>query len=122
MTTPRRPASRGAGVTARPRHARAHRPRSGGTFDIGTADPAGAFEFRHEECARSPEIVNATERLDVIGRRRDGIFSLRSTHTRVIEEFARHNDHVGLRREHLAEPSNSTSAAARHRDTVQFVD
>ncbi|MGW3043207.1 DinB family protein [Kitasatospora sp. NPDC001159] len=80
----------------------AHWPRSGGgAFDVDTADPAEAFKIWNEECARSRDIVNAAESLDVVGRRRDDIFSLRFILIHMIEEYARHNGHADLLREHL---------------------
>ncbi|GAA0659718.1 DinB family protein [Kitasatospora atroaurantiaca] len=80
----------------------AHWPRSdGGAFDVDTADPAEAFEIWHEECARSRDIVDNAESLDVTGRYRDDVFSLRYILTHMIEEYARHNGQADLLREHI---------------------
>ncbi|ARF78062.1 DinB family protein [Kitasatospora aureofaciens] len=80
----------------------AHWPRSnGGAFDVDTADPAEAFDIWHEECARSRDIVDAAKSLDVTGRYQDDVFSLRYILTHMVEEYARHNGHADLLREHL---------------------
>lgn len=44
--------------------------------------------------------INAAESLDVTGRYRDDVFSLRYILTHV-EEYARHNGHADLLREHI---------------------
>jgi hypothetical protein len=64
------------------------------------ADPDEAFEVWHEECARSRDIVDAAESLDITGRHRGGdVFSLRYVLTHMIEEYARYNGHADLLRE-----------------------
>ncbi|XVQ15646.1 DinB family protein [Spirillospora sp. CA-255316] len=70
-------------------------------FDVETADPDEAFEIWHQECARSRDLVDAAESLDVTGRRRDEDFSLRWILTHMIEEYARHNGHADLLRERI---------------------
>jgi hypothetical protein len=46
-------------------------------FDAGTVDSDEAFRIWHEECARSRDIVDAAESLDITGTYDDEVFSLR---------------------------------------------
>ncbi|MFE6050391.1 DinB family protein [Kitasatospora sp. NPDC056446] len=70
-------------------------------FDVETADPDEAFAIWRRECERSRELVAAAESLDVLGRYGEEVFSLRWIITHMIEEYARHNGHADLLREHL---------------------
>jgi hypothetical protein len=70
-------------------------------FDVDTADPGEAFEIWHEECARSRDIMDAAESLDITGHYGDEAFSLRYILTHMIEEYARHNGHADLLRERI---------------------
>jgi uncharacterized damage-inducible protein DinB len=70
-------------------------------FDVETADPDEAFTAWHEACARSRALVDAAESLDVLGRYREEVFSLRWILTHMIEEYARHNGHADLLRERI---------------------
>jgi uncharacterized damage-inducible protein DinB len=70
-------------------------------FDVDTADPDEAFEAWHRECAHSRELVAAAPSLDVQGHYGEEVFSLRWILTHMIEEYARHNGHADLLREHL---------------------
>jgi hypothetical protein len=54
-------------------------------------------------CARSRDIVDAAESLDVLGHYDDQEFSLRYVLTHMIEEYARHNGHADLLRERIDE-------------------
>jgi hypothetical protein len=73
----------------------------GGVFDAESADPDEAFTVWHELCAQSRAIVDAADSLDVTGRHKDEVFSLRWILTHMIEEYARHNGHADLLRERL---------------------
>ncbi|WP_425565052.1 DUF664 domain-containing protein [Saccharopolyspora taberi] len=55
----------------------------------------------HRACARSREIVDAAESLDITGSYRDQVFSLRYILGHMIEEYARHNGHADLLRERI---------------------
>ncbi|GAA3000765.1 DinB family protein [Kitasatospora sp. NPDC006786] len=70
-------------------------------FDADTADPDEAFAIWRRECDRARELVSAAESLDVLGHYGDEVFSLRWILTHMIEEYARHNGHADLLREHL---------------------
>ncbi|MFE4513832.1 DinB family protein [Kitasatospora sp. NPDC056783] len=70
-------------------------------FDVETADPDEAFAVWRRECDHSRELVAAAESLDVLGHYGDEVFSLRWILTHMIEEYARHNGHADLLREHL---------------------
>ncbi|GAB7187724.1 DinB family protein [Kitasatospora sp. Ki12] len=70
-------------------------------FDVDTADPDEAFATWHRECAHARELVAAAESLDVLGHHGEEVFSLRWILTHMIEEYARHNGHADLLREHL---------------------
>jgi uncharacterized damage-inducible protein DinB len=76
---------------------------SGGSaqFDVTDADPEEAFEIWRSECARSRDFVDAAESLDVTGHYGDETYSLRYVLTHMIEEYARHNGHADLLREHI---------------------
>ncbi len=70
-------------------------------FDVDEADADQAFTGWSDECARSRAIVAAAASLDVTGRHRDEVFSLRYVLTHMIEEYARHNGQADLLRECL---------------------
>ncbi|MFI6844089.1 DinB family protein [Kitasatospora sp. NBC_00085] len=70
-------------------------------FDVETADPEEAFAAWRGECDHSRELVAAAESLDVLGYRGEEAFSLRWIIAHMIEEYARHNGHADLLREHL---------------------
>ncbi|MFB6892266.1 DinB family protein [Kitasatospora sp. NPDC056327] len=75
-------------------------------FDADGADPEEAFSVWRGECAHARELVAAAPSLDVLGHHRaaDGketAYSLRWILTHMIEEYARHNGHADLIREHL---------------------
>ncbi|MEU8919796.1 DinB family protein [Kitasatospora sp. NPDC048545] len=70
-------------------------------FDVKEADPDEAFAIWHRECDRARELVAAAESLDVLGHHGEEVFSLRWILTHMIEEYARHNGHADLLREHL---------------------
>ena len=69
--------------------------------DVSAADPAAALAAWQAECANS-RAVTAAASLDSTGRNRSGEeFSLRWILIHMIEEYARHNGHADLLREHL---------------------
>ncbi|MFJ9459641.1 DinB family protein [Kitasatospora sp. NPDC101447] len=70
-------------------------------FDVDTADPDEAFATWRGECDHARELVAAAESLDVLGHYGEEVFSLRWIVTHMIEEYARHNGHADLLREHL---------------------
>ncbi|MFJ4190249.1 DinB family protein [Kitasatospora sp. NPDC089509] len=70
-------------------------------FDAESADPAEAFAIWRGEYDHARELVAAAESLDVLGRYGEEVFSLRWILTHMIEEYARHNGHADLLREHL---------------------
>ncbi|MFD4655472.1 DinB family protein [Kitasatospora sp. NPDC058444] len=70
-------------------------------FDADNADPDEAFAIWRRECDHARELVAAAESLDVLGHHGDEVFSLRWILTHMIEEYARHNGHADLLREHL---------------------
>jgi uncharacterized damage-inducible protein DinB len=70
-------------------------------FDVDEADPDKAFDVWHAACARSRDIVDAAESLDIVGHYGDKEFSLRYVLTHMIEEYARHNGHADLLRERI---------------------
>ncbi|MCX4689173.1 DinB family protein [Kitasatospora purpeofusca] len=75
-------------------------------FAADEADPDEAFAHWRAECEHARELVAAAPSLDVLGRYRapDGKeteYSLRWILTHMIEEYARHNGHADLIREHL---------------------
>ncbi|MFB7614521.1 DinB family protein [Kitasatospora sp. NPDC056181] len=70
-------------------------------FDVETADPDEAFAVWRGECDHARELVAAAESLDVTGHHGEEAFSLRWILTHMIEEYARHNGHADLLREHL---------------------
>ncbi|MFD0274871.1 DinB family protein [Kitasatospora sp. NPDC127111] len=70
-------------------------------FDVDDADPGEAFAVWRGECDRARELVAAAESLDVLGHHGEEAFSLRWILTHMIEEYARHNGHADLLREHL---------------------
>ncbi|MFJ9952140.1 DinB family protein [Kitasatospora sp. NPDC091207] len=70
-------------------------------FDVDTADPEEAFAVWRGECDHARELVAAAESLDVLGHHGEEAFSLRWILTHMIEEYARHNGHADLLREHL---------------------
>ena len=80
---------------------------SGGDFeaafrDAASADPASALAAWQAECASSRALTAAAASLDVTGRNARGEeFSLRWILIHMIEEYARHNGHADLLREHL---------------------
>lgn len=70
-------------------------------FDVDEADPDEAFRVWRAACARSREIVDAAESLDITGHYRDEVFSIRYVLTHMIEEYARHNGHADFLRERI---------------------
>ncbi|MFJ3789788.1 DinB family protein [Kitasatospora sp. NPDC090091] len=70
-------------------------------FDVDTADPEEAFAVWRGECDHARELVAAADSLDVLGHHGEEAFSLRWILTHMIEEYARHNGHADLLREHL---------------------
>ncbi|MEV6975241.1 DinB family protein [Kitasatospora sp. NPDC093806] len=74
-------------------------------FDVDEADPEEAFAVWRRECDHARELVAAAESLDVLGHHRENgaeeSWSLRWILTHMIEEYARHNGHADLLREHL---------------------
>ncbi|MFC5667145.1 DinB family protein [Kitasatospora misakiensis] len=75
-------------------------------FDAEHADQDEAFAVWRAECDHARELAAAAPSLDVLGHRRsaDGreeSYSLRWILTHMIEEYARHNGHADLLREHL---------------------
>ncbi|MFE7588255.1 DinB family protein [Kitasatospora sp. NPDC057512] len=70
-------------------------------FDAEAADPDEAFAIWRRECDHARELVAAAESLDVLGHYGEEVFSLRWILTHMIEEYARHNGHADLLREHL---------------------
>jgi uncharacterized damage-inducible protein DinB len=70
-------------------------------FDVDEADPGEAFEIWSMACARSRDIVDAAESLEVVGHYGEEEFSLRYVLTHMIEEYARHNGHADLLRERI---------------------
>ncbi|MEV7187559.1 DinB family protein [Kitasatospora sp. NPDC093102] len=70
-------------------------------FDVDTADPDEAFAIWRRECDHARELVAAAESLDVLSHYGDEVFSLRWILAHMIEEYARHNGHADLLREHL---------------------
>jgi hypothetical protein len=70
-------------------------------FDVDAADPDEAFEVWHAACARSRDIVDAADSLDIAGHYDEDDFSLRYVITHMIEEYARHNGHADLLRERI---------------------
>ena len=70
--------------------------------DASAADPALALAVWHAECQSSRDLTAAAASLDVTGRNSRGEeFSLRWILIHMIEEYARHNGHADLLREHL---------------------
>ncbi|GAA4240869.1 DinB family protein [Actinomadura meridiana] len=76
-------------------------PNDDSEFEADEADPDEAFAIWHEECARSREIVDAADSLDLTMRHRGENFSLRWILVHMIEEYARHNGHADLLRERI---------------------
>jgi len=74
---------------------------SGEGFTIDTADTGEAFSVWQQECARSGDIVDAAESLEITGNYGDEVFSLRYILVHMIEEYTRHNGHADLIRERL---------------------
>ncbi|KJS53786.1 Mini-circle protein [Streptomyces rubellomurinus subsp. indigoferus] len=70
-------------------------------FDADTADPEEAFAIWRQECDHARELVAAAESLDVQGHFGEEAFSLRWILGHMVEEYARHNGHADLLREHL---------------------
>ncbi|MFF3004694.1 DinB family protein [Kitasatospora sp. NPDC057940] len=70
-------------------------------FDADTADPDEAFAIWRRECDHARQLVADAESLDVLGHYGEEVFSLRWILTHMIEEYARHNGHADLLREHL---------------------
>ena len=70
-------------------------------FDADTADPEEAFAAWRDACARSREIVDAADSLDVTGKYDGEVYSLRYILAHMIEEYARHNGHADLLRERI---------------------
>ncbi|MET9397737.1 DinB family protein [Kitasatospora sp. NPDC002965] len=77
-------------------------------FDVEDADPEEAFAVWRGECEHARQLVAATESLGFVGHYRgstgadgDDAYSLRWILTHMIEEYARHNGHADLLREHL---------------------
>lgn len=70
-------------------------------FDVDDADPDEAFAVWGKACARSREIVAATESLDVVRYYKEMDYSLRWVLIHMIEEYARHNGHADLLRERI---------------------
>ncbi|WP_327682997.1 DinB family protein [Kitasatospora sp. NBC_00458] len=76
-------------------------------FEAEAADPDEAFEIWRGECEHARQLVAAADSLDVLGHYRrssdgtDEVYSLRWILTHMIEEYARHNGHADLLREHL---------------------
>ncbi|WP_327257842.1 DinB family protein [Streptomyces sp. NBC_01244] len=68
-------------------------------FHVDDADVAGSFKIWEDTCARSREIVDAAESLDVTGSYEDQAYSLHYVLAHMIEEYARHNGHADLLRE-----------------------
>ncbi len=70
-------------------------------WDVDDADPDEAFAVWHKACARSTDIVAATDSLDARGHYGELEFDLRYILTHMIEEYARHNGHADLLRERV---------------------
>lgn len=70
-------------------------------FDVDEADSDEAFDVWHAACARSRDIVDAAESLNIVGHHDEEEFSLRYVLTHMIEEYARHNGHADLLRERI---------------------
>jgi hypothetical protein len=70
-------------------------------FEVDAAGVDGAFEVWQAECANARAITDAAESLDVTGRHRTGVRSLRWVLIHMIEEYARHNGHADLLRERI---------------------
>ncbi|MFJ4093390.1 DinB family protein [Kitasatospora sp. NPDC089913] len=75
-------------------------------FEVDGADPEEALTRWRAECEHARGLVSAAASLDVLGHYRapDGeetSYSLRWILTHMIEEYARHNGHADLLREHL---------------------
>ncbi|MER7703087.1 DinB family protein [Kitasatospora sp. NPDC097605] len=74
-------------------------------FDVEDADPDEGFAVWRRECAHARELVAAAPSLDILGHHRgpsgEQSWSLRWILTHMIEEYARHNGHADLLREHL---------------------
>ncbi|MEV4253345.1 DUF664 domain-containing protein [Spirillospora sp. NPDC049652] len=69
-------------------------------FDVDDADPDEMFAAWRAECDNSRAVVAARE-LDQAVRWRDETYSVRWVVTHMIEEYARHNGHADLLREHI---------------------
>ncbi|MGW4898377.1 DinB family protein [Kitasatospora sp. NPDC004240] len=78
---------------------------SDGEWHVEDADPDEAFAIWRAECDHARRLVAAADSLDVRGGYGSGadarVFSLRWILTHLIEEYARHNGHADLLREHL---------------------
>ena len=78
-------------------------PGSGWTDFSGVedADPAADLAAYRETCERSRELVAAASLDDTFSDERGRTFSLRWVYLHMIEEYARHNGHADLLREHI---------------------
>ncbi|MEV7028023.1 DinB family protein [Kitasatospora sp. NPDC093558] len=70
-------------------------------FDVDDADPDEAFAVWRGECEHARELVAAAPSLETPGHYGEEVFSLRWILTHMIEEYARHNGHADLLREHI---------------------
>jgi uncharacterized damage-inducible protein DinB len=70
-------------------------------FEVDEADRDAAFEIWLKACARSRDIVEAAESLDVVVDDGEDTCSLRYVIAHMIEEYARHNGHADLLRERI---------------------
>ncbi|HEY3501963.1 MAG TPA: DinB family protein [Actinocatenispora sp.] len=71
-------------------------------FDVAGADAAEAFRAWRDEIAYADRYLDAAPDLDVTGTEPgEGPVSLRWVITHMLEEYARHNGHADLLREHL---------------------
>jgi len=69
--------------------------------EAASADPTAALDAWQAECQSSRDLTAAATSLDVTGRNSQGEeFSLRWILIHMIEEYARHNGHADLLREH----------------------
>jgi hypothetical protein len=73
--------------------------RDGDFNDVAQADAVEAFASWAAECDFARDVVDRAADFEVVGRRRDEVFSLRWVMTHMIEEYARHNGHADLLRQ-----------------------
>lgn len=78
--------------------------------DVDTADPDEAFAAYRRACDEAREAVTGVGLDDTFPRQRDGsMYSVRWVYLHMIEEYARHNGHADLLREHAYSAAGETA-------------